>query len=150
MNRANKETKNRYLKIIAIIASGALLVVFGALFAFRLGIFFGGNADYNLISLITRFGDEEEADVQKIGDVTFEKVDVSYVGGTSKLITKVTNTGALKYGVRFRVILMNRTGNKIAEAIGYVGKLNTNESKNIEIYMSEDIFDATNVIYKLL
>lgn len=75
---------------------------------------------------------------------------MSYVGGNSKLVTKVTNNGSLKYGVRFRVILMDKNGKKVAESIGYVGKLNTNESKEIEIYMSKDISAATNVIYKLL
>lgn len=99
---------------------------------------------------MTQLGNKEETKIQKIGDISLEKIQVSYVGGTSKLITKVTNNGLLKYGVRFRVILMDNSGKKVAESIGYVGKLNTNESKEIEIYMSQDISKATNVIYKLL
>lgn len=124
--------------------------MFGALFAFRLGIFFGENTDYDLISLVTQLGNKEETEIQNIGDISLEKVQVSYLGGTSKLITKVTNKGLLKYGVRFRAILMDKNGKKVAESIGYVGKLNTNESKEVEIYMSQDISKATNIIYKLL
>lgn len=150
------KTKERdvhvFLKILALVASSILLVVIGAFFVFRFGFFFNKEGkEFNLTNLIAQFSNNgKTTNSQTLGDLYLEKIQISYVGGISKLITKITNNGEIKHGVRFKVQLIGYNDQVLGEMTGYVGKLNANEVKYVDSYMSKDLTETKEVKYILI
>jgi hypothetical protein len=150
------KTKERgvhsFLKVLAVIASSVLLVVIGAFLVFRFGIFFGKDGkEFNLTNLMTQFSNNEKSpNVQTLGDLSLEKIQISYVGGISKVTTKIINNGKTKYSVRFRIQVMGYNKQILAELTGYVGKLNEGEFRFVDSYISKELIDVQEVIYELI
>ena len=150
------KTKERgvhsFLKVLAFIASSVLLVVIGAFLVFRFGIFFNKEGkEFNLTNLITQLSNNDKSpNVQTLGDLSLEKIQISYVGGISKITTKITNNGETKHGLRFKIQVIGYNKQILAELTGYVGKLNETEVKYVDSYISKELIDVQEVIYELI
>lgn len=150
------KTKERdvhvFLKVLGIIVSAIFLVIIGAFLVFRFGDFFNKDGkEFNLTNLIAQFSNnEKKPNIYTLGELSLEKIQISYVGGISKVTTKITNNGKIKQGVRFKVQLIGYNGQTLSEIIGYVGKLEENEIRYVDLYKSKDLTETKEVIYELI
>ena len=93
---------------------------------------------------------QELSQNKQVGDVILEQSKIVYSNGTSLLTSKVTNNGAAKDNLRFKVKFIANDGSEIAEAIGFVGQIKANETKYIDSSITLDTSNAKNVVYELI
>jgi len=93
---------------------------------------------------------EDVAKDKEVGDVLLEKSKIVFENGTSKLTSKVTNNGIAKDNLRFKVKFIANDGSIISESVGFVGKINANEVKQIDSYITLDISNAKDIVYELM
>jgi len=87
---------------------------------------------------------------KQVGDVVLEQSKIVYNNGTSLLTSKVTNNGIAKDNLSFKVKFIANDGSVMAEAVGYVGKINANETKIIDSYITIDTSNSKDVTYELV
>lgn len=87
---------------------------------------------------------------KKVGNIIIEKSQIVYKNGVSKLTSKVTNGNIKKDNLRFLVKFLSNDGTVIAESVGFAGKIDNNETKYIDSYITYDVSKSSNVIYELM
>lgn len=87
---------------------------------------------------------------KKVAEVLLEQSKIVYENGMSKLTSKVTNNGAAKDNLRFKVKFIGNDGSVIAESVGFVGQINANEVKYIDSYITLDVSNSKDVTYELM
>ncbi len=85
-----------------------------------------------------------------VSNMLLEQSKIIYTNGTSQLTSKVTNDSVAKDNLRFTVKFMANDGSVIAEAVGYVGKIEANETKFIDSYITTDVSNSKNVVYEVM
>lgn len=87
---------------------------------------------------------------KQVGDVVIEQSTITYTGGTSKLTSKVTNNGPAVDNLRFTVKFIANDGSVIAQSVGYVGQIGTNEVRFIDSYITTDVSNAKDIKYEII
>lgn len=143
--------------LLAVVCTATVIVMIVAygIYHFRINInstsVSKSGINYSQASIISKLDTNgKNTKVQVIGDVQIEQTRMINVAGTSILTSKVTNIGAAKENLRFKVKLLGSDGSTLAEVMGYVGKIKTNETKYIDSYISKNVLNAKDIEYKLL
>ncbi len=146
----------KLLILLIVIVTATILVMFVAMNVGNLGIFFGNNiltnsanTNYNETSNIAKIDLNEKSNI-KMKDILLEQNRIISIGGTSILTTKVVNKGIVKDNLRFKVKFVNSNNSIVAEVIGYVGRLKTNETKYIDSFISKNISNIKNITYEIM
>ena len=86
----------------------------------------------------------------KSGDLLFEQNEIVYGKVISRLNSKITNNGSVIENLRFKAKFIALDGTLIAEIVGYVGRIKTNETKYVDSYITADISDLRAVMYEII
>lgn len=146
--------KKRRIVMTFVVFAGIFSVVFVFLLANKDKIF-NNPKDFSLNYKTVQEGEKiniskELIKIKKIGDISFEKSNITYKNGVSELKSKVTNGSTDKTNLRFKIIFMNNNKEIIAEAIAFVGSIKANEIKCINSYITADVSNAKDIVYELM
>ncbi|MCM1370468.1 MAG: hypothetical protein NC181_01060 [Clostridium sp.] len=94
---------------------------------------------------------EEAIKDQTLGVFTFKNTSITYINGTSTLITEVTNTSDKEQELaEFKISVKDKDGKEIEKLVGFVGgNMPANTTRTITSSTAIDLTDAVSIEYSI-
>jgi hypothetical protein len=109
------------------------------------------NLNYTVAQNGSRVNSSVEVTKDKtVGNIVLQKSSIVYENGTSRLTSKVVNDSIDKDNLSFLVKFIANDGSIITEAVGFVGAIKANETKEIVSFITTDVSNAKDITYEIL
>lgn len=138
----------RLFRLLAVIFTATALVIIVALGVYHFRINLSNNNSGNTSLTSYQEYNNLNNDPQTLGDITIQQSKVMYVAGTTLLTSKIINNGIEKDNLSFKIKIISKDNNTLAEAVGFVGKINKGETKYVESYITVNILDVNQIVYE--
>ncbi len=107
-----------------------------------------GNLNYTVAENGNRINESQDVvKDKKVGNILIQGSSIVYENGTSQLVSRVVNDSIAKDNLRFTVRFIANDGSVITEAVGFVGVIGANETKEILSFVTTDVSNAKDLTY---